>query len=195
MNGNITNNVKVSIIRVLTKDLYLLRKIAIDAGNNAEVIRSDGSSFPEDGLLLVDIDTCVPPENVEFIAMSRRKKDGISIPFPLGAIEKLCTGRGDSPALSLVKEERCAFLHGEKIRLTEVELSLLSSLVSRRGAFASREELLEEVWGNEADGGVINVYVHYLREKLEKRGEKIILSSRKYGYRIDEKYLGGNENA
>ena len=45
--------------------------------------------------------------------------------------------------------------------------------------------------GDDADGGILNVYVHYLREKLEKRGEKIIISSRKSGYKIDEKYLKG----
>ena len=53
-----------------------------------------------------------------------------------------------------------------------------------------REEILSTVWGGEADSGVINVYIHYLREKLEVCGEKIILSSRKCGYKIDEKYLG-----
>ena len=40
-----------------------------------------------------------------------------------------------------------------------------------------------------ADEGVLNVYVHYLREKLERGGEKIIISSRGLGYKIDEKYL------
>ena len=30
-----------------------------------------------------------------------------------------------------------------------------------------------------------------MKEKLEKYGEKIIVSSRKCGYKIDEKYLGG----
>jgi DNA-binding response OmpR family regulator len=37
--------------------------------------------------------------------------------------------------------------------------------------------------------GLINVYVHYLREKLEVGGEKIINSSRKNGYAIDEKFI------
>ena len=38
------------------------------------------------------------------------------------------------------------------------------------------------------------MYVHYLREKLE-RGEKIIISSRNHGYKIDAKYLSEVENA
>ena len=57
----------------------------------------------------------------------------------------------------------------------------------------SREEILNAVWNNEADSGVINVYIHYLREKLELDGEKIILSSRKLGYAIDERFINKND--
>ena len=91
--------------------------------------------------------------------------------------------------------DRCAILYGERIKLTEVEFSLLSLLYSHGGKYVSRDEVLNKIWNGEADGGVINVYIHYLREKLEKHGEKIILSSRKNGYCIDEKFLGGEKNA
>ena len=39
------------------------------------------------------------------------------------------------------------------------------------------------------DGGVVNVYVHYLREKLEKNGERIIISTRNLGYKINERMV------
>ena len=61
-------------------------------------------------------------------------------------------------------------------------------LCSADGEFVSREEILHSVWSGDADPGIINVYVHYLREKLED-GEKIIVSSRKNGYKIDGRYL------
>ena len=73
--------------------------------------------------------------------------------------------------------------------------SLFNLLYSRKGEFVSRDEILALVWNGKADKGILNVYVHYLREKLEKNGEKIILSSRNYGYKINEKYLGGIKNA
>jgi predicted glycosyltransferase len=43
-------------------------------------------------------------------------------------------------------------------------------------------------------------FTHYKQslrvvEKLEKNGEKVILSSRKEGYKISERFTGGNENA
>ena len=68
---------------------------------------------------------------------------------------------------------------------------LLALLLAKDG-YTSREEIAKKVWGDASDG-LINIYVHYLREKLEIGGEKIILSSRKGGYRIDKKYLGGED--
>ena len=53
---------------------------------------------------------------------------------------------------------------------------------------------MRDVWGDECEGGVLNVYIHYLREKLETEGEKIIFSTRKMGYKIDKKYLVERED-
>ena len=92
-----------------------------------------------------------------------------------------------SAPLVLSEDEKCAFLFGEKIALTELEFELLSKLMERDG-FTSREELLSALWQDEATGSVLNVYIHYLREKLEVGGEKIIVSSRRQGYRINEKF-------
>ena len=88
----------------------------------------------------------------------------------------------------MANDKRCAYLFGEEIRLTEVEYKLLGKLLSTCPEFVSREELLATVWGGECDTGVVNVYIYYLRQKLEKSGNKVIISSRSYGYKIDEKY-------
>ena len=86
---------------------------------------------------------------------------------------------------------RHVLLDGERIRLTESEHKLLSLIAEGDGELVSRDELTRGTFGEEAEGGILNVYIHYLREKLEASGEKIILSSRRGGYRIDKKYLGG----
>lgn len=83
-----------------------------------------------------------------------------------------------------------AVLDGEKIRLTDTELRLLSALLKADG-YVSRAGLLREVFCGAENGGLINVYIHYLREKLEVRGERIILSSRNLGYKIDERFKVG----
>ena len=71
------------------------------------------------------------------------------------------------------------------VRLTETEGRLLSLLLRSKG-FVSREALLLGAFGEGADGGLLNVYIHYLREKLERSGTRVIISSRKEGYKIDE---------
>ena len=122
--------------------------------------------------------------------MSRTENCELSLPFTEGRLLRAVST--DATAAPITLTNRCAYLHGKEIKLTEVEYSLLSLLLSR-GGFVSREELIRAVWGEGADGGVLNVYVHYLREKLEFFGEKIIISSRGLGYKIDEKYLAGGD--
>lgn len=112
----------------------------------------------------------------------------LPLPLPLGlAIEKL-QGHTAPPPLVLLEKERALRLYGEEIRLTEVEFSLLLALVRARGQFLSREALRAAVWGSEGTDGLLSVYIHYLREKLERGGEKVILSSRKAGYALSEKF-------
>lgn len=176
------------LISVLTKDAYLFQKIKLDAPEGVEAVLGI-CDFPD--LILIDADT----EDVRVsgaLTMSRTSAADVRLPFPLGTVKELIEKESiASVALTLSDSERCAYLRGEAIKLTEVEYSLLSLLYEKRGGYASREEILNRVWKGEKNEGVINVYVHYLREKLETHGEKIIFSSRMCGYRIDEKFFGG----
>jgi DNA-binding winged helix-turn-helix (wHTH) protein len=179
--------VKFLRVRILTKNEYLKKKLSLELldGGNFSVV-DEGED-----VLLVDIDT---EEKINgAITMSYRQQADISLPFRLGEVRAMLSGKSASK-LSLLEEEKCVLLFGEKIKLTELEYALFS-LLYKRQSFVSREEILASVWHGEADGGIINVYVHYLREKLEKGGEKIILSSRKLGYGISENFLGGKIDA
>lgn len=180
-------------IAVITVDRFLFQKIFLSL-RDASVKMISVSEASEEELLgfdvcIWDIDQAPMPEYCDsrFISLGR---DGalLSRPFSRESILALLSSEGES---KMRLGERRAYLHGEEIKLTELEFALLKRLVRAGGEFVSREELLKSVWGEDADGGILNVYVHYLREKLEKHGEKIIFSSRKYGYKIDEKYLKG----
>lgn len=179
---------KTKRITVLTKDKYLYQKILLEARGAALV---NDNPIEKSDITLVDIDT-VTVDNSNCLTMSRKDiRADVQIPFPLGKIKALIASeKAVLPDLFLSETERCVYLRGERIKLTELEFSLFSYIFNKDGEYASREELLKEIWGSEAESGIINVYVHYLREKLEIHGEKIILSSRKRGYRIDEKYVG-----
>lgn len=171
-------------ITVFTTDRYLFQKIKLALRGTAEV--SLGGTDPQ-GIVLFDLDTVfsLPPEGA--LTMSRRQACDIPLPPSLSRIRAL-VGEEGAQAIEVFEKERAVLLRGERIKLTEVEFSLFSLLHSRCGEFITREEILDTVWGADADAGVINVYIHYLREKLEKHGEKIIISSRKCGYKIDGKY-------
>lgn len=140
--------------------------------------------------IIADADTVEDCSLANLILSRGELKNSIKIPFRHEELlEKIFkVSNTGAHSLKLAKDGRVALVGEKKILLTEVEGRLLSALIDA-GGFISREELLSLVWSGEADGGVVNVYIHYLREKLEKGGEKIILSSRKHGYKIDEKYL------
>jgi DNA-binding response OmpR family regulator len=89
-------------------------------------------------------------------------------------------------------EIRCAsrtvLRRGQPVALTPKEYELLLALVRRRGAVASRVELLTEVWGYSAAvlSRTVDTHVAELRRKLEDdlQAPRHILTVRKAGYRL-----------
>ena len=73
-----------------------------------------------------------------------------------------------------------------EIQLTEREFALLQLLLKHQGTTVSRQQILEQVWdqsGEAANANVIEVYVRYLRRKLEEKGERrLIQTVRGQGY-------------
>ena len=189
-------------IAVVTKDAYLYQKIRLTLGEDT-VEKVAGDKFT-DGYDLYLVDTA--RLGVDCAEQYRRLPtssdrasafrivymgDGGDLPLPF-TFEALCDaagGKGTKKA-ELVCGDKCAYLRGRKIALTDVEFSLFYALYSAGGNFVSREELMHKVWGPNDGDGVLNVYIHYLRQKLED-SEKIIISSRKNGYKIDERYIRG----
>ena len=179
-------------VAVITANDYLYRKIELASLDYAECKRpKEGEETLGFDCVIADIDTASAPDGA--LTVSRRRECDLAMPFGFCALEALIKKKR-SAQLTVSSSERVAYLRGEAIRLTEVEHALLLRLVTARD-FVSREQLLLDVWGEGADEGVINVYIHYLRRKLEVAGERIILSSRRLGYRIDEKYLKEGEYA
>jgi two-component system, OmpR family, response regulator MprA len=79
---------------------------------------------------------------------------------------------------------------GRRIHLTRRELELLLTFLRRPGQVLAREELLARVWGYDfaTDSNVVEVYVLYLRRKLEAGGEPRLLHTvRGAGYVLRER--------
>jgi two-component system response regulator MtrA len=75
-----------------------------------------------------------------------------------------------------------------EIALTPKEFDLLLALIRRRGAVASRLELLKEVWGHQAEvmTRTVDIHIAELRRKLENdpSSPHHILTVWKAGYRL-----------
>ena len=74
------------------------------------------------------------------------------------------------------------------VALTPKEFDLLLALIRRRGAVASRLELLKEVWGHQAEvmTRTVDIHIAELRRKLEHDPStpRHILTVWKAGYRL-----------
>jgi len=87
--------------------------------------------------------------------------------------------------LSLNRRTREVFREGRSIELTAKEFDLLDYLMTHPRQVITRDRILEKVWGYDfmGDSNIIEVYVRYLRLKLEERQEKrLIQTIRGVGY-------------
>jgi len=80
-------------------------------------------------------------------------------------------------ALRLDPARRQAWWSGSELDLTKREFDLLAVLVSNAGIVLSRQRLLELVWGYDftTDTNVVDVFIGYLRRKLEADGGPRVL--------------------
>ncbi|OWY63781.1 DNA-binding response regulator [cyanobacterium TDX16] len=105
--------------------------------------------------------------------------------------------RNSEPDLDLMQFEDLSLnrrtrevLRGQRaIELTVKEFDLLEYLLSHPRQVFTRDQILEKVWGYDfvGDSNVIEVYIRYLRLKLEENNEKRLLHTvRGVGYVLRE---------
>ena len=79
---------------------------------------------------------------------------------------------------------------GERIDLTAKEFALLATLMQRPGQVFTRSVLLDTVWGGTTGAytNSVDLYVHYLRRKLDREGETSrVRTVHGAGYTFDSK--------
>ena len=89
--------------------------------------------------------------------------------------------------LRLDPGKRVAWKGGETLVLTAREFAILETLMRRPGAVISREEILEQAWGEREEpmSNTIDVLVARLRRKIDPpRGASRIETVRGMGYRL-----------
>jgi two-component system OmpR family response regulator len=75
---------------------------------------------------------------------------------------------------------------GKPIELTPREFALLHYLLHNIGRPITKQELIDHVWGDELDPNVLQVYIGYLRKKIDEPfGTDTIATLRGVGYRVN----------
>ena len=84
------------------------------------------------------------------------------------------------------KEKRMVYVHGEPVEMTYKEFELLALLMKNHGIVISRDVIMERVWESsfEGESRTIDVHVRSLRQKLGEGGA-MIKTIRNVGYMID----------
>lgn len=99
-------------------------------------------------------------------ALSRRGKEG---PAP-----RIVLQFGDTEMNISTKE---VFREGKKIELTPKEFALMEYFIRHEGRVISKAEMAEKVWdiNFETSSNVVEVYVNYLRNKIDKPFERKLI--------------------
>ena len=87
--------------------------------------------------------------------------------------------------ITINKSSRVVKRNGNEINLTNKEYELLMILIDNKDKVVTREELLEKIWGYgyEPETNVTDVYIRYLRAKLNNENkEEYIQTVRSVGY-------------
>lgn len=122
------------------------------------------------------------PELLARVEALLRRSQLVSERTDVKPIERFGDVRVDARRRSVVR-------NGRAVSLTPKEFDLLTALLRRRGAVASRRELLREVWGYSSaiSTRTLDTHVAELRRKLEDNpsAPSHILTVWKAGYRLE----------
>ncbi len=110
-------------------------------------------------------------------------------------------GRGNAPdipelhfkRLRIDPGARLAWKDESPLDLTPIEFDLLHALARHRGHVLTREQLIEQVWGNDyyGDERVADVHIGRLRKKIEDdpASPTLIVTARGAGYRFEDQLI------
>lgn len=91
--------------------------------------------------------------------------------------------------LELDRRSRTVRKGSEIVDLSSREFALLEFFMRHKNQVLTRDQILERVWGLESEvlPSSVDTYVHFLRRKIERHGERpLIKSVRGVGYKMEE---------
>lgn len=162
----------VDIMMPRMDGITLTRKIREDMQLNLPVIMVTAKGAEQDvvdGLLAGADDYVVKPFSMQ--ELSARIQAVLRRAAPQGGDRRTITC-GD---LCIDPQAHRVTLCGEDLSLTTTEHGLLLALISHPGMVLSRGQLLDQVWGREADvfDRTVDAHMKNLRHKLGAEGDKV----------------------
>ncbi len=162
------------------------------------VVIAAEQDIPDADIYVVDLDTVTPPAlagKVLWCSAHLTKPSDCPYlwadrPFRPARLLALLDLTDDAPTGGIHPDVSHAsiLVNDSEVLLSAREFALFMALWEADGDYVSREALLARVWGDEeTDDGIVNVYIHYLRRKLETNGHKYIYAARGRGYRLERR--------
>ncbi|HUO47580.1 MAG TPA: winged helix-turn-helix domain-containing protein, partial [Acidimicrobiales bacterium] len=95
-------------------------------------------------------------------------------------------GRLQVGDLRLDEDSHEVFRGSSSIELTPTEFKLLHYLMLNAGRVVSKSQILDRVWQYDFDGNanVVEIYISYLRRKIDGEGPRLIHTVRGVGYSL-----------
>lgn len=140
------------------------------SAKSGEYDQADGFETGADDYLTKPVSTIVLSAHLK--ALARRTRPVLPAELVSGSlrfdpVQRRCTRRG------------------EEVRLTSREAALLDVLLRADGRAVTKDELKEQIWHREVDDNVVEVYVGYLRKKIDTPFDLSSLTTlRGQGYRL-----------
>jgi DNA-binding response OmpR family regulator len=145
---------EIPILMITARDSVMDRVSGLDSGADDYIVKP----FAIEELL------------ARLRAVFRRSHQGIPEP-PVTAYEH--------NGLKVYKESRQVYKDDLEIEVTKREYDLLLAFMENKNIVLTREVLLNRVWGydSEVETNVVDVYVRYLRNKLDSPDEESIIQT------------------
>lgn len=183
----------VGIVSTYDFDLVLLDLVLPD-GNGRDVLERLRAEKPETPVIVI---SALGEIDDKVALLDLGANDYLVKPFAFAELAARVRAAGrqghatphmiTAGELTLDTRTRTASRNGVQVELPSREFALLEYLMRHSGQIVTRQQILDAVWGISFETGsnVVDVYVGYLRRKLDQVGEPSVIETvRGAGYRV-----------